>query len=159
MEYLPQINQPAPAFNIPDANNSPVQLTDFSGKWVVLYFYPKDNTSGCTLEAQEFSAAMPEFATLNAVVIGVSPDSCRKHTNFINKYDLKVQLLSDESHAMLEKYGVWQEKSMFGNTYMGLVRSTVLIDPKGIIRQAWEKVKPEGHATEVLETIKTLTKS
>ena len=159
MEFLPKINQPAPAFTIPDANNSPVQLSDFSGKWVVLYFYPKDNTSGCTLEAQEFSAALPDFATLNAVVIGVSPDSCRKHTNFIKKYDLKVMLLSDESHEMLEKYGVWQEKSMFGNRYMGVVRSTVLIDPNGIVRHGWEKVKPEGHAAEVLETIKTLTQS
>ena len=146
----------APDFTLADAAEKQISLSDFAGKWLVLYFYPKDNTSGCTVEALDFTAALPEFKKLNAAIVGVSPDSCASHQKFISKHDLKVLLLSDESKQMLSAYGVWQEKSMYGKKYLGVVRTTVLVDPQGVIRHIWPKVKVKGHADEVKETLKAL---
>ncbi len=157
MSKLPETGRPAPSFTLPDAGDTPVKLEDFRGKWVVLYFYPKDNTSGCTVEALEFTAAIDNFKKLNAVVLGVSPDSCKSHVKFIEKQGLKVLLLSDPTHEMIEKYGAWQEKSMYGRKYMGVQRSTVLIDGNGIVKHIWPKVKARGHAAEVLQKLKQLT--
>ncbi|RMF59285.1 MAG: thioredoxin-dependent thiol peroxidase [Calditrichaeota bacterium] len=151
-----KIGDQAPQFTLPDASETPVSLEDFRGKWVILYFYPKDNTSGCTLEALDFTAALPEFEKLNAVVIGVSPDSCKSHQNFMQKHQLKVLLLSDTEHQVLEAYGAWQLKRMYGREYMGVVRSTFLIDPEGVIRHMWNKVKVKGHVEEVLQKLKEL---
>ncbi len=148
-----QIGSAAPDFSISNSENTNRKLGDYAGKWLVLYFYPKDNTPGCTLEAIEFSAASEEFKKLNAQVVGVSPDSCKSHQNFITKKELTVELLSDPEKSMLESYGVWQEKSMYGRTYMGVVRTTVLIDPKGTIDTIWTKVKVKGHVDAVLEAL------
>ncbi|ANQ53751.1 Peroxiredoxin [Thermosipho sp. 1063] len=126
------------------------------GKWVVLYFYPKDNTKGCTTEALEFSGLIDEFKKLNAEVIGVSPDKVESHKKFIAKHNLKVKFLSDENKAVLEKLGVWQLKKMYGREYYGVVRTTVLVDPDGKIEYVWEKVKAKGHAKEVLEKLREL---
>jgi peroxiredoxin Q/BCP len=146
----------APKFSLLDTNENKVSENDFKGKWLVLYFYPKDNTSGCTVEAIEFTARIKEFANLNAVVLGISPDSCKSHQNFTQKHDLKVNLLSDPKKKMLQDYGVWQEKSMYGRKYMGVVRTTYLIDPDGKIAAVWLKVKAKGHAEEVQNKLKEL---
>lgn len=148
--------QKAPQFELLDAGENSVSPGDFKGKWLVLYFYPKDDTSGCTLEAQDFTTQLPEFKKLNAAIIGVSPDSCQSHQKFIGKHSLKVQLLSDPEHTVLESYGVWQKKSMYGREYMGVVRTTYLLDPQGVIRHIWPKVSVKGHADEVRETIEKL---
>jgi len=153
---MPKVGDKAPAFTLKNQDEKDVSLTDFKGKWVVLYFYPKDNTSGCTLEAQDFTAANPDFAGLDAVVLGVSPDSCQSHRKFIEKQDLDLILLADPEHEALEKYGVWQEKKNYGRTYMGVVRSTFLIDPDGKIAAAWEKVKVKGHVDAVKEKLQEL---
>jgi peroxiredoxin Q/BCP len=139
-----------------DADQNTVTLKQFRGSWVVIYFYPKDNTSGCTREAIDFSLMLPSFNKEKAVVIGISPDSSKSHRSFIEKHNLKVVLLSDPEHLALEAYGVWQKKSMYGREYMGVVRSTVLVDPEGIIREVWDKVKVEQHATIVFEKLCTI---
>ncbi|ABR30601.1 peroxiredoxin [Thermosipho melanesiensis] len=126
------------------------------GKWVVLYFYPKDNTKGCTTEAVEFSELLDEFEKLGAVVIGVSSDSIESHKKFIAKHNLRVNLFSDENKKVLEKLGIWQLKKMYGREYYGIVRTTVLINPDGKIAYVWEKVKAKGHAKEVLEKLKEM---
>jgi len=144
-----KVGNKAPAFTAENQDGDKVKLADFAGKWLVLYFYPKDNTSGCTTEAIDFTGMLTKFKRKQAVVVGVSPDSVKSHTNFCSKHDLKIMLLSDPDHKMLEKYGVWQEKSMYGKKYMGVVRTTVLIDPDGRIAEIWEKVKVKGHAEEV----------
>ncbi len=149
-------HQLAPNFCLPDQNNRSVCLRDFRGKWVVLYFYPKDNTSGCTREAVDFSEYLPQLAARNAVVIGVSPDSVKSHDNFSVKNDLKIILLSDPEHQALAKYGVWQAKKMYGREYFGVVRSTFLIDPEGKIAEIWEKVAISGHAEAVKCTLDSL---
>ena len=136
----------APAFTAENQDGKKMKLGDFAGKWLVLYFYPKDNTSGCTTEAIDFTGMVPKFQKKNAVIVGVSPDSVKSHVGFCTKHKLKLTLLSDPDHKMLEKYGVWQEKSMYGKKYMGVVRTTVLIDPAGRIAEVWEKVKVAGHA-------------
>ena len=146
----------APAFSLPDQSGETVSLKDFAGKWVVLYFYPKDSTSGCTTEALDFTAARKEFESLNAVVIGVSPDSCQSHQKFILKYDLGIILLSDTERKVLGDYGVWQKKKQYGKEYMGVVRSTFLIDPKGTVARSWRKVSVKGHAEEVLAELREL---
>jgi peroxiredoxin Q/BCP len=151
-----KIGESAPQFSLPDTNEKDVSLKDFKGKWVVLYFYPKDNTSGCTTEALDFTARIKDFKNLNAVVLGISPDSCKSHQNFTQKHDLKVNLLSDTEKKVLKGYGVWQKKSMYGREYMGVVRTTYLIDPKGKIAEIWPKVKVKGHAEEVQNRIKEL---
>jgi peroxiredoxin Q/BCP len=147
------VEMKAHEFCLPDHGGKRVCLSDFKGKWVVLYFYPKDNTSGCTKEAKDFSDRIEEFKKLNAVVIGVSPDSVKSHEKFKEKHDLKVILLSDEEKEVLRKYGVWQLKKMYGREYYGVVRSTFLMDPKGEIVHEWRNVKVKGHVDEVLNKL------
>jgi peroxiredoxin Q/BCP len=147
------IGDKAPAFCLPDAENKKVCLKDFKGKWLVLYFYPKDNTSGCTKEAVDFTSGIKDFKKMNAIVVGVSPDSVTSHMNFINKHALRVILLSDQEHKVLKEYGVWQKKSMYGREYYGVVRTTFVVDPKGKIVQKWEKVKVVGHADAVKDFV------
>jgi peroxiredoxin Q/BCP len=140
----------APDFDLPGAGGGAVRLTDLAGRKAVLYFYPKDDTSGCTLEAQEFNTLREAFAAADTIVIGVSPDSVKSHDKFRAKYDLAFPLASDETKAMLEAYGVWVEKSMYGRKYMGVERTTMLLDRTGGIVRIWRKVKVPGHAEEVL---------
>ncbi|NLW82690.1 MAG: peroxiredoxin, partial [Desulfovibrionales bacterium] len=132
------------------------RLEDFRGQWVVLYFYPKDNTPGCTVEAQEFSTLKDQFSALNAVVLGMSPDSVSSHQKFTGKHGLEVNLLSDPEHQILEQFGAWRLKKNYGKEYMGVRRSTFLIDPSGVIRHTWAEVKAAGHAAEVLATLRNL---
>jgi peroxiredoxin Q/BCP len=150
-----KVGDKAPEFCLQDARNNEVCLTDFRGKWLVLYFYPKDNTTGCTKEAVDFSEHLSKFKKMGAAVIGVSPDSTVSHANFINKNNLKIILLSDPEHKVLNQYGVWQKKKMYGKEYYGVVRTTFVVDPKGNIRQLWEKVKVAGHADAVKDYVGT----
>lgn len=147
----------APSFSRPRDGGGTISLADFAGKPVVLYFYPKDDTSGCTTEAIAFTALADAFAEAGAVVIGMSPDSPKKHDKFIAKHELSVVLASDEDHSVLEAYGVWTEKSMYGRKYMGVERSTFLIGKDGKILKAWRKVKVPGHAEAVLQAVRDLT--
>ena len=142
----------------PIAQASKQCLSDFTGKWVVLYFYPKDNTSGCTREAIEFSEQLPDFEKQNAAIIGISPDSPASHQKFAEKHQLGVLLLSDESHEVAEKYGVWKLKRMYGREYYGIERSTFLITPEGKLAHEWRKVKVSGHVDTVKQTLETLRK-
>lgn len=146
----------APGFELPRDGGENVQLSDFNGKPVIVYFYPKDDTSGCTKEAIGFSQAIAAFNEAGAEVIGISPDSVKSHDKFRDKHDLKVILLSDEEKQAIEAYGVWVEKKMYGRTYMGVDRSTFLIDGDGKIRRIWRKVKVPGHVDEVLNAVKAL---
>ncbi len=143
-------------FCLPDFQGKEHCLEDFRGKWVVLYFYPKDNTSGCTREAKDFNAMKEEFEKLGAVIIGVSKDSPKSHAKFIEKHNLKILLLSDEDHKVLEKYGAWGKKKNYGREYFGTVRSTFLIDPEGKIAKVWNKVRVAGHVENVFKTLKEL---
>ena len=145
----------APDFEM-TGEKGPIRLSDFAGKTLVLYFYPKDDTSGCTKEAQEFSALAGDFTAAGAAVLGVSKDSVASHGKFTAKYGLSVPLGSDPEGATLEAYGAWVEKSMYGRKYMGIERSTFLIDGAGVIRRVWRKVKVSGHAAEVLAAVKAL---
>ena len=151
-----EIGEKAPGFCLEDPDRGEICLKDLKGKWVVLYFYPKDNTKGCTMEALEFTAAEDEFKEKNAVIIGVSPDSLKSHTNFRQKHDLSINLLSDTEKKVLEEYGVWQKKKMYGREYMGVVRSTYLIDPEGKIAHVWPKVRVKGHVDNVMEKLSEL---
>jgi len=144
-----QLNQKAPEFSLPDQDGRVRKLSDFQGQWLVLYFYPKDNTSGCTAEACDFTDRMADFWDLEADVVGVSPDSPRSHKNFIAKHDLKVTLLSDADRQVLPLFGAWGKKKMYGKEYEGVVRSTVLIDPEGKVAYHWPNVKVKGHVDEV----------
>ena len=144
----------APDFNLPDAQGKLVSLSDLKGKQVVLYFYPKDDTSGCTVEAKDFSCMVDEFGKLGTVVIGMSPDSSKSHSKFAAKHELKVGLLADEDKTTLQAYGVWAGKSMYGRKYMGVERSTFLIGEDGTISRVWRNVKVPGHADEVLKAAK-----
>lgn len=144
----------APEFSMPTDSSGTVTLSDFKGKSVVLYFYPKDDTPGCTKEAIGFSGKIDEFEAAGAVVIGVSKDTAAKHGKFRTKHDLKVILASDAEGDVCERYGVWKEKSMYGRTYMGIERATFLIGPDGKIKKVWPKVKVAGHAEDVLEAVK-----
>ena len=146
----------APAFNLASDGGGKVSLKSLAGKKIVLYFYPKDDTSGCTREAIDFSGMKKDFTKVGAEVIGVSPDSVKSHDKFKAKHDLGIALLSDEDKTMLEAYGVWTERSMYGRKYMGVERSTFLIDSKGKIARIWRKVKVDGHAKEVLTAAKGL---
>ncbi|HKI77911.1 MAG TPA: thioredoxin-dependent thiol peroxidase [Ignavibacteriaceae bacterium] len=145
----------APAFKLKDQNGKTVSLSEYAGKNVVLYFYPKDDTSGCTKEACSFRDQFPKFGKLNAKIIGVSKDSVESHKKFADKYNLPFTLLSDEDKKVLEKYGVWKEKSMYGRKYMGIERTTVIIDDKGKIKKIFPKVKVPNHDQEVLEALKS----
>ncbi len=144
---------PAPAFSLPATGGGTVELAALKGRKVVLYFYPKDDTSGCTREAKDFQALKDAFANANTAVIGISPDPMRSHDKFRAKYGLDFPLASDESKATLQAFGLWVEKSMYGRKYMGIVRTTFLINPDGTIGKIWRKVKPAGHAEEILKTL------
>lgn len=146
--------QPAPDFTLPRDGGDPVTLSDLKGAPVVLYFYPRDNTPGCTTEAQDFTALMDDFTAAGAHVFGISKDSLTKHRNFAAKKDLTVPLLSDADSDVCERYGVWVEKSMYGRKYMGVERATFLIGGDGRLRRVWRKVKVPGHAEEVLAAVK-----
>ncbi len=146
----------APAFELPDDTGAKVSLADFAGKKLVLYFYPKDDTSGCTKEAIDFNGLRDEFKKANAAILGVSPDGVASHAKFKAKHKLKLSLASDETKVMLEAYGVWVEKSMYGRKYMGVERTTFLIDKDGRIASVWNKVKVPGHAEAVLAAAKAL---
>ena len=158
---LVDVGRKAPAFTLADQDGKKHALKDFLGKPVVLYFYPKDDTSGCTKEACQFRDQKPDFKKVKAVVLGVSPDSVDSHRKFVDKHELNFTLLSDPKDAdgnpkICGKYGVWQEKSMYGRKYMGVVRTTYLIDAKGKVARRWDKVKVPDHADAVLEAIREL---
>lgn len=150
------VGNKAPDFSLPDQNEKTVSLSGLKGKWVVLYFYPKDNTSGCTTEACDFTARYEEFSGLDAEILGVSPDSTKSHRNFIQKQDIGITLLSDPDHKVLESYGAWQKKSLYGREYMGVVRSTFLIDPEGKLAHIWPKVTVKGHVEQVQKKLAEL---
>ena len=145
-----EVGTQAPAFTLPDQNGNLVSLSDFVGKKVVLYFYPKDNTPGCTRQACAFAQSYPEFQARNVVVIGVSKDSVVSHLKFAQKYELPFILLSDPELRAIQAYGVWQEKKLYGKVSMGVVRSTYLIDEQGVIIKVMPKVKPDSNAQEIL---------
>lgn len=149
-----KIGDMAPDFTLPGDGGSDVALSDHNGKYVVLYFYPRDDTPGCTTEAKEFTDAKDELAALNAVVIGMSKDTAAKHDKFIAKHDLGIRLAADEEGGALEAYGAWQEKKNYGKTYMGIVRSTFLIGPDGTILEIWPKVRVKGHVDKVVQTVR-----
>ena len=143
----------APNFKLLDQDGVEHQLSDYSGQSVVLYFYPKDDTPGCTREAKEFSEKLSDFESQNTVVLGLSRDTVKKHKSFCDKHQLTVTLLSDVEPFVTEQYGVWQEKKNYGKTYMGIVRSTFLISEKGVIKKKWSNVKVAGHVESVLESL------
>jgi peroxiredoxin Q/BCP len=145
-----EIGAKAPNFKLPADGGRAIELASLKGKQVVLYFYPKDDTSGCTLEAKNFNDKLAEFTRSNTEIIGISADSVASHDKFKKKYDLAFPLVSDEDKTALEAYGVWVEKSMYGKKYMGIERTTVLIDKDGLVKAIWSKVKVPGHADEVL---------
>ncbi|WP_342075958.1 thioredoxin-dependent thiol peroxidase [Yoonia sp. SS1-5] len=152
----PAVGDTAPQISLPRDGGEMVNLSDFAGKTVVLYFYPRDDTSGCTKEAIGFTENLDAFDGLNTVILGVSKDSVKKHDKFVAKHDLKIALLSDEEGDVCERYGVWVEKSMYGKTYMGIERATFLIGADGKIAQVWRKVKVPGHVDAVLEAVRGL---
>lgn len=153
-----QIGTKAPEFCLKNQDGVEVCSRDFKNKWVVIYFYPKDDTPGCTTEACEFTAELPNFIDMDVVVLAVSADSVEKHKKFADKHSLSITLLSDTEHKVIESYGAWREKSMCGKKYMGIVRSTVLVNPKGEVAFYWDNVKAKGHAKKVKEQIKKLQK-
>lgn len=146
----------APAFTLADASGEKQKLTDYAGQWVVLYFYPKADTPGCTTQACEFTESIKDFAKMDAEVIGISPDEPAALKKFITKHKLKVTLLSDPDHKVMAKYGAWGEKNMYGKITEGVIRSTVIVDPKGKVAHHWKKVKAAGHAAKVREKIAEL---
>lgn len=141
----------APAFKAKDTSENDVSLSDYKGKWLVLYFYPRDNTPGCTIEANDFTKHIDNFVKLNASILGVSKDSCASHQKFTDKKKLKINLLSDPENEVQKAFGAWRIKKFMGREFMGTVRSTVLIDPNGKVNNAWDNVKARGHAEAVLE--------
>ncbi|MEO0343379.1 MAG: peroxiredoxin [Pseudomonadota bacterium] len=151
---MPTIGENAPEFSLPSTDGQEKSLKDYAGKTLVLFFYPKDNTSGCTKEAVGFSEQQEAFDALGAVIVGVSKDGLKSHHKFIEKHGLKVELLSDEAGTMCEDFDVWKEKSMYGKTYMGIERSTFAINPNGKITHEWRKVRVPGHVEAVLEALK-----
>lgn len=150
-----EVGTKAPEFTLPDKDGNPVSLTDFAGKKVVLYFYPKDNTPGCTRQACAFAGAYEEFKKINAVVIGVSKDSAASHQKFAEKHGLPFILLSDPELTAIQAYGVWQEKKLYGKVSMGVVRSTFVINENGMIEKVMPKVKPDTNAADILAYLKT----
>lgn len=148
--------QAAPAFRLESDEGGPIDLKALKGKPVVIYFYPKDDTSGCTVEAKDFSSLIKDFHKAGAEVIGISPDGVKSHAKFRKKHELSVRLGADEEKAVVTAYGVWVEKSMYGRKYMGVERTTVLVDKAGRIARIWRKVKVPGHAEEVLAAVKAL---
>jgi peroxiredoxin Q/BCP len=152
----PEVGQIAPEFTLPSGPDDTLSLSSLRGRPVVLYFYPRDDTSGCTLEAKDFTALAAEFRAAGARVLGVSKDSVKSHEKFSAKHALDVTLLSDEAGSVCEDYGVWREKSMYGRKFMGIERATFLIDADGRIARTWPKVTVKGHAQEVLEAVRAL---
>ena len=150
------VGSKAPAFSLPDQNDQPTKLGDFKGRWVVLYFYPKDDTPGCTIEACDFTGGLKGFEKLDAVVLGCSADSTERHRKFIAKYKLKITLLSDPEHEVVQRYGAWGEKNLYGKISMGIIRSTVIIDPQGRVAHHYTKVSAKGHAEAVRDKLKEL---
>ncbi|WP_396135004.1 thioredoxin-dependent thiol peroxidase [Chamaesiphon sp. OTE_8_metabat_110] len=151
------IGQSAPEFTALDRDGKSPQLSNFIGQWLVLYFYPEDLTPGCTTQAIDFTSQLPQFQSLNTQVVGISPDSIESHDKFIKKHNLEIILLSDPEHQIAEAYGVWQLKKFMGKEYMGIIRSTFLIDPDGKIAQIWSKVKVKNHAEIVLQEVQSLS--
>ena len=154
MSNIPQVGQSAPKFTAQDQNENIVSLEAKQGSWIVLYFYPKDNTPGCTTEAKEFTEYAKKFEELGAEIVGVSPDSAKSHCKFIDKHNLSVQLLTDPEHKVIEAYGAWRLKKFMGKEYMGVVRSTFLISPEGKIAYVWDKVRVKAHVEKVLQELK-----
>jgi len=150
------VGQQAPAFTLPDQDGNPVSLDDLQGRWVVLYFYPKDDTPGCTTQACDFTAGLKDFETLNATVLGCSPDDGDSHRKFISKHDLHITLLSDTAHSVMEQYGAWGKKNMYGKISEGVIRSTVIIDPQGQLAHHWKRAKAAGHAEQVRKKLTEL---
>jgi len=148
-----EIGDAIPSFCLPNQDEEEICFRDIKGRWAVIYFYPKDNTPGCTTEACDFTAALPDFNGLEAIILGVSPDSPQKHRNFIEKKDLKITLLADEDKSLCKSFGMWQLKKFMGREYMGVVRSTFLIAPDGTLAYKWEKVRVKGHVQEVKEKL------
>jgi len=146
----------APPFTLPDQDGKPVSLADQAGRWVVLYFYPKDDTPGCTVQACDFTSALRDFHSLEAHVLGCSPDGAESHQKFIEKHRLGITLLSDPDHTVMDQYGAWGEKSYLGKTSMGVLRSTVIIDPAGNVAWHWPSVKADGHVSSVREKLQDL---
>jgi peroxiredoxin Q/BCP len=151
-----EMGKKAPAFTLLDESGEKVSLTGLKGKWVVFYFYPKDDTPGCTTEACDFTSNLTQFSKLDARVLGCSPDSPETHQRFIEKHELKITLLSDPTHKVMEKYGAWGEKKMYGRVSQGVIRSTVLIDPAGKVAFHWPKVRAAGHADKVRARLQEL---
>lgn len=151
-----KIDEKAPEFCLANQDDIEICLRDVLGKWIVLYFYPRDNTPGCTTEACDFTQEAPDFAELDAIILGVSADSTKKHRNFIEKKDLGITLLSDESTDMMQKYGVWQLKKNYGKEYMGIVRTTFIINPDGIVKSVFEKVRVKEHVLKVKAELERL---
>ena len=149
-----EVGKKAPDFSLLNQDGNKISLKNYLGKKVVLYFYPKDDTSGCTKEACSFSDDLPKFSKVDAIILGVSPDSVKSHKKFSEKYKLKFDLLADEEKKIVEKYGVWKEKSKYGRKYMGVERTTFIIDGKGRIKKIFNKVKVDGHNKEVMEALK-----
>ncbi|WP_013321349.1 thioredoxin-dependent thiol peroxidase [Gloeothece verrucosa] len=159
MSNLPKIGATAPDFAAKDHKGDLISLSHFAAHWLVLYFYPKDNTPGCTTEAIDFTHFSPEFAALNAKVVGVSPDTEKSHGKFIEKHNLSLQLLSDPEHTVTSAYGVWGLKKFMGKEYMGVIRSTFLIDADGKVAYVWPNVRVKGHAEAVLKKLRELGQS
>jgi thioredoxin-dependent peroxiredoxin len=154
----PLLKKAAPAFCLPDASRKTVCLDQYRGTWVVLYFYPKDNTPGCTIEAMQFNAALEKFKDLGAQVIGISGDTPESHQDFAARHSLFIVLLSDTGHSVLKAYDAWKPKTLFGKEFFGTMRDTFLIDPAGTIVAVWRKVNPRGHAEDVMSTLLSLKK-
>ena len=150
---LVEVGEPAPAFNLKDQDGKPHTLQDYAGRWLALYFYPKDDTPGCTKQACSFRDSDQRLRDAGVAVLGVSPDDVASHEKFASKFSLKFPLLADEGHHVCDRYGVWQEKSMYGRKYMGVARITYLIDPQGKVAHRWDKVKTAEHADEVLAEV------
>jgi len=149
------IGKKAPSFTLPNSEGKKISLQDYIGKWVVLFFYPKDNTPGCTQEACDFRDSFSRLTSVGTVVLGISADSVESHEKFKRKFALPFELLSDESHDVIESYGTWKEKKLYGRTFMGIERSTFLIDPKGNVFKHYSKVKVKGHVDDILTTLTT----
>ena len=145
-----------PQFSLPDQDGKIHNINDYKGQWVIIYFYPKDMTPGCTTEACNFQEALPDFNTINAVIFGISKDSVERHKKFADKYNLHFRLLSDENNDVCEQFGVWQQKKLYGKEFMGIVRSSFLINPEGKIAKVYPKVKVKEHHAEILEDLKVL---
>ena len=150
------VGKKAPALGVPDQDGKTVKLDEYKGRWLVLYFYPNDDTPGCTTEACDFTNGLKDFEKLDAVVLGCSGDSPESHRKFIAKYKLKLRLLSDPSHDVMQAYGAWGEKVLYGKKSIGMIRSTFVIDGEGVVRKVFPRVKVDGHAEKVLEAISAL---